>query len=315
MDIDLGVVVGRFQIDQLHPGHRFLLDTVNEQCEKMLVVLGVGPLPTTCRKPLPFETRRAMILAIYPDAIVEALEDHPDDVIWSENLDGIIDALGYYSIWDTKPPSFIENDKTNKVKLFHGRDSFREVYSGQFNVVEIEQADLGLSATLHRQQIATTPELAPEFARGVIWANENKFPTVYGTVDMAAFDEYDKWVCLITKAGRDGLMFPGGFADPECWDDQEDAVRELREETGLYEVKELRYVGSTRVEDWRYAGEEDCLRTRMFTCKIPDSSADITAGDDAETAEWYQWAILTEESFNPCHVPLFKMLKEYRNDT
>ena len=58
----LGVVIGRFQVDDLHEGHiDVLLETSNTN-NQMLVVIGLGPCKCTTRNPLDYDTRRRMIL-------------------------------------------------------------------------------------------------------------------------------------------------------------------------------------------------------------------------------------------------------------
>ena len=67
---DIGVVVGRFQVHELHQAHRDLLDHVTAEHRKVVVVLGLSPLMNTISNPLDFEARKQMIQAEYPNAIV-----------------------------------------------------------------------------------------------------------------------------------------------------------------------------------------------------------------------------------------------------
>lgn len=293
---EVAVVVGRFQVDELHEGHRFLLNYAQAVSDKLIIVLGNGPLPTSAHKPLPFETRAAIIKESYPNTTIVKLDDHRDDVVWSKNLDNLIhDSLG--------------NANGALVALYHSRDSFRDHYSGTFPVRDIPEADLGISGTLRRQRIANNPEDGSEFARGVIWANENKFPTVYSTVDVAVTNETNLLVIQKNAAGS-ALLFPGGFADPSSNSDEEDAVREVEEETGLVvNIDQVKYLASMNIDDWRYRKERDTLRTKLF--HVPYLGTSLPqAGDDADDAFWVQLDIIEEDDFHPSHRQLFRTFME-----
>ena len=49
---DVGVVIGRFQVDELHAGHVELLNTVQAKHPNMLVLLGSKPSPPDADYPL-----------------------------------------------------------------------------------------------------------------------------------------------------------------------------------------------------------------------------------------------------------------------
>ena len=64
----IGCIVARFQVDALHEAHKALIDFVAARHEKLLIVLGISPLPNSRNNPLPFDARRQMIQETYPDA-------------------------------------------------------------------------------------------------------------------------------------------------------------------------------------------------------------------------------------------------------
>lgn len=304
----LGVVVGRFQVDELHEGHRWLLNqAVREHGDRVLVALGVGPLPTSPRKPLPFETRKALVLQHYPDVHVEPIHDHPDDSVWSNSLDRLILNTRH----KIGPQCY-------ETVLYCSRDSFAKHYDGRYSdsIVELEAFDLGVSGTLRRQIIAETPGTTQDFAQGVIWANANRFPTVYGVVDMLVDRLIDgvPHILLITKGHHSGYMLPGGFKDPGSPSDEDDASRELLEECGVVVLpSEWRYVASHRIDDdWRYSGEPDEMRTTLFraTCH---SIYDPKPGDDAKTAEFVPVEQLTPEMFNHVHRRFFPYVEAIKD--
>ena len=55
---DVGVIVGRFQVHELHEGHRGLIDTVRDKHDKLIMFLGLARLRNTLRTPLDFRARR-----------------------------------------------------------------------------------------------------------------------------------------------------------------------------------------------------------------------------------------------------------------
>lgn len=300
----VGVIVGRFQVDELHEGHRLLIDKAYEDSSAVIIVLGSGPLPTSPRNPLPYETRAAMIRREYPQAIIAELNDRHDDQDWSNALDELIDNIIAFTP---------ELTYTTEVSFYGSRDSFIDYYNGHYPYIHVEGADIGVSGTLRRERISKNPLGTTDFARGVIWANHAKFPTVYGVVDMAVYSvpegEEDPHILLITKYGREGYYFPGGFCDVGSLSDEEDASRETLEETGItVEPDKWRYVKSLSVlDDWRYRGEPDEMRTRIFSTVLPDRP-EPTAGDDAETAQWVAISSLKREDFHTNHHRLFDIL-------
>ena len=67
---DVGVIVGRFQVPELHPGHIDLIQTVCDAHDKVVIFLGLSPLMVTRENPLDFESRKQMILAKFPQGAV-----------------------------------------------------------------------------------------------------------------------------------------------------------------------------------------------------------------------------------------------------
>ena len=109
---DVGVIVGRFQVHELHEGHIDLIQTVFDNHAKVVIFLGLSPFHGTFTNPLDFEPRKTMILEKFPKAIVLYIKDIPNDKIWSERLDSMVrDVL---------------NPRQSAV-LYGGRDSFVSV--------------------------------------------------------------------------------------------------------------------------------------------------------------------------------------------
>ncbi len=93
----------------------------------------------------------------------------------------------------------------------------------------------------------------------------------------------------------------------------EEAVkREVAEETNSIGIGEPKYVGSARIDDWRYRSEPDGIMTNFFI--VPYVFGSPKATDDIDYLEWMniqqiidnEFFIIVEE-----HKVLFKLLKAY----
>jgi bifunctional NMN adenylyltransferase/nudix hydrolase len=83
---------------------------------------------------------------------------------------------------------------------------------------------------------------------------------------------------LARKPDEKKWRFIGGFSDPRTSSLEEDAKREVQEEAGI-EVEIISYLGSTLIDDWRYRGEQDKIKTALFLAKYifgkPEGADDI----------------------------------------
>lgn len=305
---EAGVVIGRFQVPVLHEVHRSILSFVSENHPKMLVFLGVAPTLGTRENPLDFITRSLMIREEFPNATILPLMDHPSDEVWSQNLDQAIRTVF----------------PLESVVLYGGRDSFRDSYKGQFDTKQMLPGMIPITAvsgTEIRQEVAMQPPIASEaFRRGVIYACMRQYPRAFGTVDVAVYRT--RWVyagqteteqkfagqvqevLLGRKKDHGGLCFPGGFVSPNDGSLEEAVVRELHEETHL-EVggaRALHYIGSYRVDDWRYT-KTDRIITTLFAAQYVFGREQ--AGDDLPRVEWHPVDYDTANAMVSYHRPLF----------
>lgn len=246
---DVGVIVGRFQVPFLHDGHKELIQTVNDRHQKLVIILGVSVTWNTVNNPLDFETRKQMVLEFAPNAIVLPIKDCGDDDVWSKKLDGIIrDVLS----------------PIQTVVLYGSRDSFIQSYVGSLPTFELVQRGYQ-SGTEVRNSVRHSAVGSEDFRRGVIWASANRYPTVFTCVDVVIFTPNYKQIWLGGKNSDKGLWrLVGGFADIDSINFEQDAYREVYEETGMGITSKLQYVGSFTVDDWRYSKEPDCIRTLLF---------------------------------------------------
>ncbi len=281
---DCGVLIGRFQVDRLTKAHKRLIGTVLSKHKKVILLLGVAPLPNSWRDPLDYQTRHDMIVEEFPDILVLPVSDIPDDKLWSQAVDRAIEpGLSYH----------------HTAALYGGRDSFIKHYTGRHETIELEQVSHH-SGTEHRRLIAARPERSRAFRAGVIYASQQHYPTIYPTVDVAVFSP-DGTKILLGKKTHDPLWrLPGGFADPSSDSNEEDAIREVEEETGL-KLQSVTYVTSRNIQDWRYAAEPHSqIRTTMFYGIAPHE--DAVAGDDLAEVQWFNLADL-DPAFTPIVMP------------
>ncbi len=286
-EYDCGVIVGRFQVHDLHEGHTKLIDYVCDKHTKVIVVLGSSPVITK-NDPLDFEARKQMLLNAYPDLNVLYMKDVSDDAVWSRGLDKIVA--------DVVSP-------TQSVVLYGGRDSFVHTYEGRYPTEELIQEG-HTSGTEVRRTLAKSVIGSPDFRAGVIWAAHNRFPTCYTTVDVAIFNEDYTKILLGRKPGENKFRLIGGFAEPssDCFED--DARREVLEEAGVI-LETIEYLVSSKVQDWRYAGSPDKIKTLMFVGTVNHLAKPIAA-DDIEEVQWFD---VTGEMFDTDKVmPLHQRL-------
>lgn len=269
---DVGILVGRFQVHELHEAHRDLIDTVRAKHDKVIIFIGLSPLRNTIHNPLDFASRKRMIHETYPDVEVYYVEDNQSDVVWSKNLDREINR------WLTP---------TQTAVIYGSRDSFIPYYSGTFPVQELE-ATKYISGTELRRRISNRGPSNADFRAGVISASLNRYPTCYTTVDVAILDAPKGRILMGKKEGEPHLRFIGGFASPNSPSFEADARREVMEETGV-EVDGLQYIGSTVINDWRYKNETDKIKTLFFVGTYiygrPEANDDIA---------FVQWVPLNE---------------------
>lgn len=135
------------------------------------------------------------------------------------------------------------------------------------------------------------------FARkGYILVESNRpylpWPTAFSTVDVAVVDPYANKILLGKKRASGKWVIIGGFTDPTSGCDADDAIRELREETGIIaNMNDLRYIGDFTIPDSRYENTPHSIRTHFFILKtrIEDVKIGPTAPIDPEieTTAWF----------------------------
>src|ERR1051326_4586704 len=283
---DIGVIIGRFQVDKLHAGHISLIESVMQKHKRVVIFLGVAPTLITKNNPLDFAARKEMILRQFPQLVVMPIRDMPSDEDWSKELDKRIR----------------ECCPVGSVMLYGGRDCFVKTYSGEFPTSVLEPKD-SVSGTQVRMEVSKEVKSSADFRAGVIFAAFNQYTKVYPTVDIAIMD--GSKLLLGRKPNQKKFRFLGGFADAtdNCY--EESAVREAREESGL-EIGEVEYLGSAKIDDWRYRGEEDKIITLFFKAKAVYGKAE--AKDDIKELKWVDIENLAKEEIVDEHHVLYDLL-------
>lgn len=273
--LTLGVVIGRFQVPDLHEGHRHLIDTAFRRSDAVLILIGSRKGFPTDRNPLPYRVREAMLRDAYPDAVILELPDHPSNESWSETVDRIVA--------ETAPGA--------EAMLYGSRDSFVGSYSGTHPIIVIPE--LGHhSGTGLRDEAGKTTRTSTDFRAGLIHAQYVREPISYQTVDIAVVRHGDQAVLLGKKSVSEGLWLIGGFVDPKDRSLEQAALRELSEEAGKLNTHELHYLGSYRMNDFRYRGESDLIMTALFAAY--HLSGNPCAHDDIEAVEWVPFRKLVD---------------------
>jgi bifunctional NMN adenylyltransferase/nudix hydrolase len=286
----IGVVIGRFQVAELHAGHRYLIEQAMLRHNQVLILVGTRDAFPTARNPLPFALRREMILSEFPSVAIAEIADHPSDRMWSLNVDQLIASLYPNTV----------------ATLYGSRDSFIPYYVGVHQTVILPQIP-AVSGTDLRENLGADLVHTPDFRRGVIHTVMNRAPVPYPAVDAAIIRPSDQNILLGQKR-TDGAQFRfiGGFFDPTTDTSLEHAVRrEVYEETGGMEADGYRYIGSHKVDDWRYRGSTDCILTSLFCATYIFGVARAT--DDISRLGWFPLSALPEILI-PAHVPLCTML-------
>lgn len=126
-------------------------------------------------------------------------------------------------------------------------------------------------------------------------------------VDIVIFNFDKTKVLLGRKAHQDKFRFIGGFSSVDSDSLEEDAVREVQEETGLI-VKNPVYIGSRKVDDPRYHGTIHAIKTCLFVTVGTIGTA--KADDDIYEVRWFSVDEFRIIELMPEHMKLRDMLVE-----
>lgn len=297
---DVAVTVGRFQVDSLTEGHRlFLKNFLNIFSDLYCIFIGVKQdSARTNHDPLTYMERwnliREYIYKEFPDIAprvsIEPILDQPSDELWSKILDERIEQ------------KYLDLD----IILIGGRESFLSRYTGRYRKHEIPSLS-STTATDRRRDIKKLNIENKDQRFGAIHTIVTSYPKIYATVDVAIYNEDKTKILLGRKKNQNKLRLVGGFVDIRDGCLEQTARRESLEETGN-EIGDIKYIGSFKIDDWRYQKDNDVsIMTSLFVAKKvfgPDKP-----NDDIEELEWFSIKednITIEHTIVPEHWELIK---------
>jgi bifunctional NMN adenylyltransferase/nudix hydrolase len=265
----IGVIIGRFQVPELHPGHIDLLETVNGLSEKMVILIGTTVAKNTQRDPLDYNTRELMLSNAYWFADIHPLADQKTNEYWSESIDNLL--LGLYP-----------NDD---ITLYGMRDSFIPCYAGKIPVVELPAKDTSYNATVLRKLAGQKPIDHPYFRMGCIYQSIHRYPISYQAVDLAILNPSADQILLGRREHETQWRFPGGIVDPTDSSLETAIAREAAEEVPGAQLTRFEYISSRRVKDYRYINREDQIMTAFYQAFY--MGGEVRAGDDLFEVKWF----------------------------
>lgn len=293
---DWGVIVGRFQVNDLHEGHMELIRQVKARHSAVLAFVGTPANKSlTQENPLDFPTIRRMINAKFPDLTVLELRDCRTDEEWSRNLDNAISSVV----------------QSGTATLYGGRSSFVPHYKGHFTPIELNLPVqvMKISGTDVRVDCSNKVIESPEFRAGMIYAAYHQWPETKPCVDIAIFNTDETEILMVQKRGESLWRFPGGHFEHKHGSFEGTAKAEAMEETGL-DITDLQYVYSGLVDDWRYASNSDKkISTVLFKAKSMTMGSRPQDVNEIGRTQWFKFSNLNEEQIVPEHRPLFHALK------
>ena len=297
----VGAIVARFQVHELHKAHRDLIQFLLDNHSKVIIFLGVnGSGITTKNNPLDYTARLQMIRDAFPDnnkIIVVPQVNQKYNSGWSSTLDAAIKAI---------------IGPADTVQLYGGRDSFIRHYEGRYPT-QVLESDTIVSGTAVRADVMKSTLSSKEFRMGVIWGAGCRYPAVFPTVDIIMLEKTDKGdrVALAKKNGEEGYRCIGGFVDPSDSSLEEAAMREASEETGI-SMTSVQYIGSYKIKDWRYRGEQDGIMTSLFVGWRTFGSYE--AKDDIAEIKLFTIKELATVKIEEEHAPLVARFLEWYKD-
>ena len=293
---DIGVIVGRWQVDDLHEAHTRLIEEVRAQHKKVIIFVGLSDILGGIVDPLDYPTRAAMILHHYPDVSVLPIRDVGYNEDWSRNLDAAIREVC----------------PIGEPLLYGGSDSFVRHYTGEFPTVELDALHHPRGTDI-RKEVGREVRASSDFRAGVIYSTFNQYMRLMMVVDIAAIStrvgedlKPHSSVLLGRKKGDDGYRFPGGFVNVGDLSLEGAARRECHEETGVF-PETVEYLGSFPVADSRM-GPRDGMMSAFFLGHVMSGGGRVEAKDDLDEALWVPVEKLREYGWYKNHVPMFEAL-------
>ena len=169
------------------------------------------------------------------------------------------------------------------------------------------EATTFISGTEVRRRVSNNYPPTSDYRAGMIAATAYRYPTAFQCVDIAVVND-KKEVLIARKPDEKKWRFIGGFSDPRSPSLEADAKREVNEESGV-EVDLISYLGSTLIDDWRYRGEQDKIKTALFVAKYIYGKPE--GADDIAEVKWVSIVNgLNKDIIEPLHHVLVDMFND-----
>lgn len=248
---EVSIIVGAFQTPKLTSEHKKLFDRVVDSANRVVCIICLAPIKGSTTNFLDWHQRVKMIQEDYPSIDCLYINDTKSDSVWAKNLDKMITS--------------IRNMPGESPLLYGSEFSFIKKYKdagGKFECEVLEATDYTQMAEFIRAE-SRSSKANYHVRLGMLMASTFRYPTAYTTVDIAIMDQNRTKIWLGRKEDEVAFRFIGGFSDPDSFSLEDDATREVMEETGI-EVSYPEYICSMRIDDWRYRNEVDCIKTTFW---------------------------------------------------
>ena len=135
-----GLILGRFQT--FHKGHEYIIDKALELCDSVLVFIGSSDKSGTIDNPFDFDTRKALLEAVYKDKI--RIEPLPDLGV------GNVPRWGEYVLENASKfdgfPDCIVHGIEDKCELWFSEDVRKKI-----TFIKVDRGDIKINASTLRQ--------------------------------------------------------------------------------------------------------------------------------------------------------------------
>lgn len=318
----IGIIYLPFQTQSIPHEYISLVEEAIQNHQKVIIALPVRRITPSKRSPLDFFTRLRMIQEQFGSMVTVVAVGNEK---YEDRMVSVFEAA-------VKAPF---SEMRGKVVLYTDK-AFGEIYLAKGGKWRLELVPDALEIEEKLRKTASPNEFDERdeqwmYRVGVIAALRAQFPISWSTVDIAIrrivmvdreAPPHEKIMYLLgRKPGEHGWRFPGGFKDMEDESYEVAVWREAGEEVlkeGVEKEKALTYptyIGSRRINDWRYRGEIDGITTLFYQVTFIGNEEDIQAGDDLGDAKWFDFDEITEEMLEGEHVHLFRMLKKFEKQT
>lgn len=277
MTTEYGVIIGRFQIEFPHKGHRALVNHVTDThgYPKTIILVGVREAVAGSTNPLSFVARKEMLEQCFrSELIILPIADQPTDEMWVKKVDETIkNVIGFAAT----------------ATIYHGRSSIGPHYNGRYPLKEFSSGFEEISASEQRNKLGKMTVLDRDIRAGIIHAYQNLPLRTHETVDIAVFDQDQKRLLVVQKI-QDGLKWrlPGGFID-RGETSRFASAREVREETGMTIVNGaggIQLLDDFMIDDWRIRDEPNIQHRTILCYGLAEMIGPPKAGDDVEEVKW-----------------------------